>query len=145
MLIDLELPAGAIGARLQLAGGPNVRMLLQDTGEPVTREAIGRVAQRVHFGLEVIPAPFTPSALGHDAPDARRLADMLDVLTTAGYYVVLHLNVRPDEVTAAALRRSFRRRRPQVGFDDAAHQRIGLALLGRVLRLDGRRCRCRCP
>ena len=106
MLIDLELPAGAIGARLQLAGGPNVRMLLQDTGEPVTREAIGRVAQRVHFGLEVIPAPFTPSALGHDAPDARRLADMLDVLTTAGYYVVLHLNVRPDEVTAAALRRS---------------------------------------
>jgi hypothetical protein len=31
---------------------------------------------------------------------------MLDVLTAAGYYVVLHLNVRPDEVTAAALRRS---------------------------------------
>ena len=54
---------------------------------------------RDSFGLEVIPAPFTPSALGHDAPDARRLADMLDVLTTAGYYVVLHLNVRPDEVT----------------------------------------------
>lgn len=108
MLIDLELPAGAIGARLQLAGGPNVRVLLQDTGEPVTREAIDRVAQRVHFGLEVIPAPFTPSALGHDAPDARRLADMLDVLTAAGYYVVLHLNAnaRPDEVTAAALRRS---------------------------------------
>jgi CheY-like chemotaxis protein len=106
MLIDLELPAGAIGARLQLAGGPNVRVLLQDTGEPVTREAIARVAQRVHFGLEVIPAPFAPSALGHDAPDARRLGEMLDVLSAAGYYVVLHLNVRPDEVTAAALRRS---------------------------------------
>ena len=106
MLIDLELPAGAIGARLQLAGGPNVRVLLHDTGEPVTREAIGRVAQRVHFGLEVIPAPFTPSALGHDEPDAQRLGDMLDVLTASGYYVVLHLSGRMDEVTAAALRRS---------------------------------------
>ena len=106
MLIDLELPAGAIGARLQLAGGPNVRVLLHDTGEPVTREAISRVAQRVHFGLEVIPAPFTPSALGHDEPDAQRLGDMLDVLTASGYYVVLHLSGRMDEVTAAALRRS---------------------------------------
>ena len=106
MLIDLELPAGAIGARLQLAGGPNVRVLLQDTGEPLTRESIGHVAQRVHFGLEVIPAPFTPSPLGHDEPDARRLTDMLDVLSAAGYYVVLHLSARPDEVTAAALRRS---------------------------------------
>ncbi len=106
MLIDLELPAGAIGARLQLAGGPNVRVLLHDTGEPVTREAIGLVAQRVHFGLEVIPAPFTPSALGHDEPDAQRLGDMLDVLTASGYYVVLHLSGRMDEVTAAALRRS---------------------------------------
>jgi len=106
MLIDLELPAGAIGARLQLAGGPNVRLLLQDTGEPLTRKAIDRVAQRLHFGLEVIPAPFTPSALGHDEPDTRRLDEMLDALTAAGYYVVLHLSVRPDEVTAAALRRS---------------------------------------
>ncbi|MBP6787655.1 MAG: response regulator [Candidatus Promineofilum sp.] len=106
MLIDLELPAGAIGARLQLAGGPNVRVLLHDTGEPVTREAISRVAQRVHFGLEVIPAPFTPSALGHDEPDAQRLADMLDMLTASGYYVVLHLTSRMDEVTVAALRRS---------------------------------------
>ena len=106
MLIDLELPAGAIGARLQLAGGPNVRVLLHDTGEPVTRKAIGLVAQRVHFGLEVIPAPFTPSALGHDEPDAQRLGDMLDVLTASGYYVVLHLSGRMDEVTAAALRRS---------------------------------------
>ena len=105
-LIDLELPAGAIGARLQLAGGPNVRVLLHDTGEPVTRKAIGLVAQRVHFGLEVIPAPFTPSALGHDEPDAQRLGDMLDVLTASGYYVVLHLSGRMDEVTAAALRRS---------------------------------------
>lgn len=106
MLIDLELPAGALGARLQLAGGPNVRVLLQDTGEPLTREAIGRIAQRVHFGLEVIPAPFTPSPLGHAEPDAGRLAEMLDVLSTAGYYVVLHLSAQPDDVTTAALRRS---------------------------------------
>ena len=106
MLIDLELPAGGIGARLQLAGGPNVRVLLQDTGEPVSREEIGRVAQRLHFGLEVIPAPFAPSMLGHDEPDARRLEETLDVLTAAGYLVVLHLGPRPDELTATALRRS---------------------------------------
>ena len=106
MLIDLELPAGAIGARLQLAGGPNVRVLLQDTGEPVARDDIGRVAQRLHFGLEVIPAPFAPSMLGHDEPDARRLEETLDLLTAAGYLVVLHLGPRPDELTATALRRS---------------------------------------
>lgn len=106
MLIDLELPAGTIGARLQLAGGPNVRVLLHDTGEPVSREAIAHVAQRVHFGLEVIPAPFTPSALGHDAPDAGRLSDTLDILTGAGYNVVVHVGATPQELAATALRRS---------------------------------------
>jgi CheY-like chemotaxis protein len=106
MLVDLELPAGAIGARLQLAGGPNVRVLLQDTGEAVSREEIGRVAQRFHFGLEVIPAPFAPSALGHGQPDARRLSDTLDLLTAAGYLVVLHLGARPDDLSAVALSRS---------------------------------------
>ena len=106
MLIDLELPAGAIGARLQLAGGPNVRVLLQDTGESISRDEISRVAQRLHFGLEVIPAPFAPSMLGQGEPDAQRLADTLDLLTAAGYLVVVHLGPRPDELTAVALRRS---------------------------------------
>lgn len=106
MLIDLELPAGAIGARLQLAGGPNVRVLLHDTGEPVTHEEIGRVAQRVHFGLEVIPAPFTPSPLGGDEPDARRLSDTLDLLTAAGYGVVVHLGATPEALASTALHRA---------------------------------------
>jgi hypothetical protein len=106
MLIDLELPAGAIGARLQLAGGPNVRVLLHDTGAPVSREAIARVAQRLHFALEVIPAPFMPSPLGYDEPDVRRLDDALDILTAAGYCVVAHLGDGAGDVAAAALRRS---------------------------------------
>ena len=104
MLIDLELPAGSIGAQLQLSGGPNVRILLQDTGEAVTAESVRRVSQRVHFGLEVIPAPFAPSPLGHDAPDAQRLAALLDVLIADGYDVVLHLGMMADDLALAAMR-----------------------------------------
>jgi len=106
ILIDLELPAGSIGARLQLSGGPNVRLLLQDTGEPVTAALISRVAQRLHFALEVIPAPFTPSPLGHDTPDAARLHEAIDLLAGDGYYVMLHLGATGDELTAAVARRA---------------------------------------
>lgn len=106
MLIDLELPAGSIGARLQLSGGPNVRLLLQDTGEPVTAALIGRVAQRLHFALEVIPAPFTPSPLGHEAPDASRLNEVIDLLAEAGYYVMIHLGANGDDLAARVARRA---------------------------------------
>jgi hypothetical protein len=104
MLIDLELPAGVIGARLQLSGGPNVRLLLQDTGEPITPELIEGISQRLHFGLEVIPAPFAPSPLGHDEPDEARLAELIDVLTGQGYYVVLHVGAKTDALAATAMR-----------------------------------------
>lgn len=104
MLIDLELPAGSIGAQLQLSGGPNVRLLLQDTGEAVTLDSVRRVSQRVHFGLEVIPSPFAPSPLGYDEPDTARLAEVIATLTTAGYALVLHLGSECDEVTLAAMR-----------------------------------------
>ena len=106
MLIDLELPAGSVGARLQLSGGPNVRFLLQDTGEPVSAEVIDLVAQRLHFAMEVIPAPYSPSPLGHVEPDPRRLVEAVDLLTGAGYYVVLHLGTTLDDLTAAAARRA---------------------------------------
>lgn len=105
MLIDLELPAGSIGARLQLAGGPNVRFLLHNTGEPAPA-AVARVSQRLHAALEVIPAPFSPSLLGQDAPDPRRLSEVLDYLTGVGYYVVLHLGTKVDDLTAEVLRRA---------------------------------------
>lgn len=104
MLIDLELPAGVIGARLQLSGGPNVRLLLQDTGDPITPEIIEGISQRLHFGLEVIPAPFAPSPLGHDEPDEARLAELIDVLTEQGYYVVLHVGAKTDALATAAMR-----------------------------------------
>lgn len=106
MLVDLELPAGSIGARLQLAGGPNVRVLLQDTGEPVTDEDLRRVAQRLHFGLEVIPAPFSPSPLGQGEPHAGRLAEVIDRLAEAGYFVVLHLGTNADDLAATAAGRA---------------------------------------
>lgn len=106
MLIDLELPAGYIGARLQLSGGPNMRVLLQDTGEPVSMEAIGRVAQRYHGALEVMPAPFTPAPHNHGQPVPQRLAEVLDLLKKNGYYVVVHLGTRIDELTLTAVNRS---------------------------------------
>lgn len=106
MLIDLELPAGYIGARLQLSGGPNTRVLLQETGEPVTMEAIGRVAQRYHGALEVMPAPFTPALHNHGQPVPQRLADVLDLLKERGYYVVVHLGTHVDELTLTAAIRS---------------------------------------
>jgi CheY-like chemotaxis protein len=103
MLIDLELPAGGIGARLQLSGGPNVRVLLQDTGEPVSMAAIGRVAQRYHGALEVMPAPFSPPAVYQDDPSPQRLADVLGVLKASGYYVVVHLGTQLDALTLTAM------------------------------------------
>lgn len=106
MLIDLEFPAGSIGARLQLAGGPNVRLLLQDTGEPVSVEAIDRVARRFHHALQVIPAPYSPSPIGQAEPLPRRLADMLDILTARGYHTILHLGTSVDELNLTALARS---------------------------------------
>ena len=106
MLIDLELPAGSIGARLQLSGGPNMRVLLQNTGEPITTEAIARVAQRYHGALEVIPAPFSPSVINYGEPQPQRLEDLLDNLLARGYYVVMHLGNGVDSLTRAALKRS---------------------------------------
>lgn len=103
MLIDLELPTGSIGARLQLSGGPNVRILLQDTGEPVTREAIDRVAQRYHSALEVMPAPYSFAALSQAEPVPQRLADTLDLLKNSGYYVVVHLGTQVNELALTAL------------------------------------------
>lgn len=106
MLIDLELPAGTIGARLQLSGGPNLRVLLQDTGEPVSAAAIGRVAQRYHGALEVIPAPFSPSTISQGETIPERLADVLDNLKKSGYYVIIHLGTKVDDLTLVALERS---------------------------------------
>lgn len=106
MLIDLELPAGSIGARLQLSGGPNIRVLLQDTGEPVSAASIGRVAQRYHGAMEVIPAPFSLSAIGQSEPIPQRLADTLDVLKVSGYHVIIHLGRDVDDLTLVALERS---------------------------------------
>jgi CheY-like chemotaxis protein len=106
MLIDLELPAGHIGARLQLSGGPNVRVLLQETGEPVSLAAIERVAQRYHGGLQIMPAPFSPPAIDQGDPSSQRLADVLDILQAGGYYVVIHLGTQLDALILTALNRS---------------------------------------
>lgn len=106
MLIDLELPAGSIGARLQLSGGPNMRVLLQDTGEPISRAAIDRVAQRYHGALEVMPAPYSPAFNQQSEPVGERLADVLELLRKEGYYVVVHLGTRVDELTLTAMRRA---------------------------------------
>jgi CheY-like chemotaxis protein len=106
MLIDLELPAGSIGARLQLSGGPNMRVFLQESDAPVSAESIGRVAQRYHAALEVMPAPFSPSPLWQPDPTPQRLADALDLLKEQGYYVVVHLGSVVDELTLTAMRRA---------------------------------------
>lgn len=106
MLIDLELPAGRIGAKLQLSGGPNMRLLLQDTGEPVTMETIARVSQRYHAALEVMPAPFSPSMLNATEPVPQRLEAVLDILIARGYHVVIHVGGKIDELTLTAMRRS---------------------------------------
>lgn len=106
MLIDLELPAGSIGARLQLSGGPNMGVILQNTGEPISNELIARVAQRYHGALEVMPAPFTPSVIPQGDPVPQRLADVLDNLIGRGYHVVIHAGSRINELSLTALRRS---------------------------------------
>jgi DNA-binding response OmpR family regulator len=106
MLIDLESPTGVIGARLQLAGGPNIRLLLQNTGEPVSNESIARVAQHYHHRLEVIPAPYTYAPLSRSEPQPQRWVDVLENLTGRGYLVVSHLGTKVDEMGLIALSRS---------------------------------------
>ncbi len=106
MLIDLESPNGVIGAQLQLAGGPNARLLLQNTGEPVSDESIARVAQRLHHHLEVIPAPYSYAPLSRSEPQPQRLDDVLDNLTARGYQVILHLGSKVDDVGRLALSRA---------------------------------------
>jgi len=106
MLIDLELPAGSIGARLQLAGGPNMRVLLQDTGEPVNADQIARVAQRYHSAMEVIPAPFSPATINQGEPQPHRLEAVLDGLLKKGYHIIIHLGTGVNELTRIALHRS---------------------------------------
>lgn len=106
MLIDLELPAGSIGARLQLSGGPNMGGLLQKTGDSISDEAIARVAQRYHGAMEVMPAPFSPAFINQGEPDPQRLEAILDNLVGRGYFVVLHLGTRVDPLNLIALQRS---------------------------------------
>jgi DNA-binding response OmpR family regulator len=106
ILIDLESPTGVIGARLQLAGGPNIRLLLQNTGEPVSDESIARVAQRYYHRLEVIPAPYTYAPLSQAEPQPQRWGDVLENLTGRGYLVVSHLGTKVDEMGLIALSRS---------------------------------------
>lgn len=106
MLIDLELPAGSIGARLQLSGGPNMRVLLQNTGEPIAADTIGRVAQRYHGAMEVMPAPFSPAMINQGEPDPQRLTDILANLVERGYFVVMHLGTQVNPLSLAALQRS---------------------------------------
>ncbi len=124
MLIDLELPAGSIGARLQLSGGPNMRGLLQDTGEPISDESIGRVAQRYHGALEVMPAPFSPSFIRQDEPLPQRFNDVLDNLIARGYTVVIHLGARINDLTLAALRRSETILTPSADGAKAEHEAL---------------------
>lgn len=104
-LIDLELPAGSIGARLQLAGGPNIRHLLHDDGEPLAT-TVARVAQRYHAGVRVIPAPFSPPPDDRHQPDTTRLSALLDFLKREGDDVVLYLGAGIGAAAEAALRRA---------------------------------------
>lgn len=106
MLIDLELPAGSIGARLQLSGGPNMGGLLQKTAEPITDDVIARVAQRYHGAMEVMPAPFSPAMISQVDPDPQRLADILDNLIGRGYFVVVHLDSQVNPLNLCVLQRA---------------------------------------
>lgn len=106
MLIDLESPNGVIGAQLQLAGGPNIRLLLQNTGEPVSDKLIARVARRFQHALEVIPAPYSYAPISQAEPLPQRLVEVLEHLTARGYRVILHLGTAVDEMTLTAMARS---------------------------------------
>jgi hypothetical protein len=56
--------------------------------------------------MEVIPAPFSPSLIDQGEPAPERLANVLDILKQSGYYVVIHLGTKVNDLTRIAMSHS---------------------------------------
>lgn len=104
LLVDLELPFGAIAARLGLAPRPDALDVLGWRGH-LTSAAILDAAQPYRHGLHVLPSPVLRDELD-EIGLASRLGHALDTLVGENYTVILNLGPSLSEIALAAMRRA---------------------------------------
>lgn len=105
MLIDMALPLGGIAPLLNLYTYNNIVGLLKKPPEEITIAHLKQFAQQQHNNLYVLPAPgkFLDNDLS-TKPDA--LCHLLDVVTQAGFEVVIDTGSHLTPLTMGVLRRA---------------------------------------
>ncbi len=104
VLIDLALPLGGLAVMLKLYSARHILNLLSNSSEspPLSLKEIMFFSQRHRANLHIIPAPgyyINPQ----EKPSTERLKQLLGLLKTNGYYILLDLNSALTPITFTAL------------------------------------------
>jgi CheY-like chemotaxis protein/cellulose biosynthesis protein BcsQ len=105
VLIDLDLPFGGIAPLLSLYTKHHVMDLLNNLPEKMDMAYIRRFMQRHRTNLFVIPAPGT-FIHTEKMPGGHKLKPVLAQLVAEGYFVVLDLGSKLNDLTFAGLQRA---------------------------------------
>jgi len=105
VLIDLDLPLGGIAPLLSLYTKHHVIDLLNNLPEKMDMAYIQRFMQRHRANLFVIPTPDTV-ILTEEMPGGHKLEPVLAELVAEGYFVVLDLGSKLNDLTLTGLQRA---------------------------------------
>lgn len=105
ILLDLAIPLGGIAPLLNLYTQHHILNLLAYPENQLSVSSVQKFAQQHHSNLYVVPAPGQFYDHGQQ-PDPTRLCALLNLITSAGFEVVIDLGSRLVPLTVAALRRA---------------------------------------